>query len=141
MVANVKGSRWNRVASSLISLFISTSGFGDRHFLNSVVDQRRKMSRMSTVSYACRGPGRKCGVAVDIAFVILCGSKAIGRWLQFLRQPSWISGKKGDVGFFSTIAPLISPDPKWGGVAPDRVSRWSLGEVRGRLQKVPLFAG
>jgi hypothetical protein len=89
------------------------------------------------------------GVQVEIASLSQAVQKLLP--LPFFRPPSWISGgRRGPI--FSRMAPLKSPYPKMGGRHRNRVSKWSVGEVRGGVQictppavgvtkKAPLFAG
>ena len=68
------------------------------------------------------------GVQVEIASLSQAVQKLLP--LPFFRPPSWISGgRRGPI--FSGMAPLKSPYPKMGGRHRNRVSKWSVGEVRG----------
>ena len=68
------------------------------------------------------------GVQVEIASLSQAVQKLLP--LPFFRPPSWISGgRRGPI--FSRMAPLKSPYPKMGGRHRNRVSKWSVGEVRG----------
>ena len=81
--------------------------------LNSVVDQGQKMSGYVDSVICMSGQAENVGAAVDIASSSYAVQKLLAL-LPFLRQPSWISRKRRS-RIFSTIEPLISPYPKWGG--------------------------
>jgi hypothetical protein len=84
---------------------ISTSGFHGRHF---------EFGRRQCHVYV--GPGRKCGVEVEIASISQAVQKLLPRPLK--RPPSWICGFRLHVTS-SAVALWESSTPKMGG------SRWN----------------
>ena len=106
-----RGSRWNRVASSLRSIVISTSGFRAA-ILNLVAVRRREISGNVDSVISKSGLVENVGVEVKIASLFQAVQKLLP--LPFFRPPSWISGGRRG-GNFSGMAPLKSPYPKMGG--------------------------
>ena len=89
---------------------------------NSIDGRRRDMSGDIYNVISKSGLVENVGVEVEIALL----SHAV----QKLRPPSWISsGRRSRI--FSGMAQLKTPYPKMGGRHQNRVSSWSVGEVRG----------
>ncbi len=117
--------------------------------LRSAGGRQREMSGNVDSVTSKSGLVENVGVEVEIASLSQTVQKLLS--LPFFRPPSWISGGRRR-RIFLGMAPLKSPYPKKaGGRHRNRVSSWSVGEVRGsakldppavRVTKSgPLFAG
>ena len=105
-------SRWNRVASTLRSTVISTSGFGGRHF--ELVPQHPKMADNVDSVITKSGLIENIGVAVEIALLSQAVQKLLP--LPFLWPPSWISRRRRHRIFLGagTIEKPLPENGWWG---------------------------